>query len=406
MSDNAIKGTIASWEVCKENIQPIPQGRNMEALMESLSLVNCTSTRQSMVKVRKEKFEEDLKEYPEDLSKQLDLWCSYINWLEQHVPDGGKVNGITEALEKCIESYYDKKEFKQDERLFSIFMKFKRFCDEPIEVFSFMYSNSLCTLIAKFYIEWSWQYESRKNLSRAEDLIRLGLKNLASPREILEQTEQQLKYRIQKMIQAGELIESSQDSATNYFRKPETQDELGNGGIRAALQTLKFRITKEKSIKVPINRVGPRAVERRNVGGLKSQTKIVNGVRVPKKKPNSSLATAPKATLSTTMMRAPATTTTTAMGILSAKQGATLKPATSIKPIEIFRDKERDTDTENINDVGGGDENYSATEKSDNINILADIMPKIPTSQRIHLVGRSGIENDICVEKIGSLRKV
>lgn len=358
MSDNSKKRNIAPWEVCKENIQPIPQGRNMEALMESLSLVNCTSARQNMVKVRAEKFEEDLKEHPEDLSKQLDLWSSYINWLEQHVPDGGKVNGITEALEKCIESYYDKKEFKQDERLFNIFMKFKRFCDEPIEVFNFMYANSICTLLARLYIEWSWQYESRMNLTRSVDLLKLGLNNLASPREILETTEQQLKYRIQKLIQAGELIEVSEDSATNLLRKRETQEELRNSGIRAALQTLKFRITKEKSIKVPINRFGPRAVEQRKVGGLKSQTKIVNGVRVPKTKLLPSSAVATKAALSTTMIRA----------------------STSNKPIEIFKDTERATDTENFNDiVGGGDEN--------------NVMPKIPTSQHIHLVGRSGQEN-------------
>lgn len=393
---------IASWEVCKENIQPIPQGRNIEALMESLSLVHCISTRQDLIRVRRKKFEQDLKENSEDLSKQLDLWYSYIDWLEQHIPDGGKVSGITEAIEKCIEFYYDKKAFKQDDRLFNIFMKFKRFCDEPIEIFSFMYANSICTLLARLYVEWSWQYENRKNLSRAENLIKLGIKNLASPRELLLQTEAQLKYRIDRMIRAGELIETNSDSSSNSTRKRETQNELANGGIRAALQTLKFRVTKGKSIKVPINRVGIRAVEQTNVGGLKSQTKIVNGVRVPKTMPRSNSAAA----TTSTVMRAPSavTTITTPGGGISERVG-TLKPSTSNKPIEVFKDKKRATDTENINDVGLPNDENSPTEMRNNNNILANIiMPKIPTSQRIHLVGRSGQENHIPRSKTMSVR--
>lgn len=268
-----------SWEEQKENIQPIPQGRKIEALMQALSLVTDNKSKKTLLETRKKQFDEELAECGDDLDKQLDLWYHYIDWLEQHVPEGGKVNGLSNTIEQCIEIYYNKNEFKQDERLFDIFLKFKRFCDEPVEIFGFMYANSIGTLLARFYLNWSWQYEIRKNMKRAEDLLKLGIKNLATPRDVLDEALSQLKFRLARMIQSGELDESPETASSN---NRQVQDELANRGIRAALQSLKFKVTKKQGLTVPINRTG-RAIDNANSGGLKSQTKIVNGVRVAKK---------------------------------------------------------------------------------------------------------------------------
>lgn len=303
-----------AWDVYKENIQPISQGRKIAALMSSLTLVDDNKARQAIYQQQKEKFDKELELICDDPDKQLDLWCDHIDWLEQNVPDGGKVNRISNAIEECIEQFYDKRKFKQDLRLFNIFMKFKRFCDEPIEIFGFMYANSICTLVANLYLNWSWQYEIKKNMGRAEELIKLGIKNLASPYEVLKEAEVQLKCRIDRMIFNGQLDDNSQQIR---MYTEETQAQLASGGIRAALQTLKFRTGK-----VAIKRIN-NAVDRRNVGGLKSQTKVVNGIRVSK----------------------------------------TNKSTKSNAPIQVLVD-----------------ENGAA-------------MPKIATSQRIQLVGRTGSEN-------------
>lgn len=293
----------------------------------------------------------------------MDLWHEYIDWLEQNVPDGGKVNGITNALEQCIELYYDKKEFKQDERLFNIFMKFKRFCDEPMEIFGFMYANSICTLLARFYLNWSWQYEIRKNMKRAEDLIKLGLKNLATPRNALEEAQSQLKCRIERMIKSGELDDCPDPGGPLNTR--EAQAELASSGIRAALQTLKFQVSKKKGTQsVPINRVGSAAViSGTNVGGLKSQTSVVNGVRVPKKvKSTSSLSARPKPN----------------------------------KPVQVFTD-ENNPQPQQDNENGG------PSQQPRMANSDVENMPKIPTLQRIRTVGMIGAENR--VTSSGIIRK-
>lgn len=322
-----------SWETQKENIQPIRQGRKIEALFSSLSLVTDNKAKHELLKNRKEQFDNDLKENEDNLDKQLDLWHEYIDWLEQNVPESGKNTGLSNAIEQCIEIYYNKNEFKQDERLFNIFMKFKQFCDEPVEVFGFMYTNSIATLLANFYLNWSWQYEIRKNMKRAEDLLKLGLKNLATPRDVLVEAQTQIQFRLDRMIRAGLLDDLPQQAPSN---NREIQAELASEGIRAALQTLKCRVTKKQGLKAPVNRTGI-SVDNANVGGLKSQTKIVNGVKVAKKLP---------------------------------------KPKSN-HPIEVLPECD-----ENENPPAGGDENAGPS-----------IMNKIPTSQRIGMVGRSGREN-------------
>lgn len=320
-----------SWDVYKENIQPLSQGRKIDSLMSSLTLIDDNTARQALYEQQKEKLDKELALNCDDKDRQLDLWCDHIDWLEQNVPDGGKVTRLSNAIEECIEQFYDKNQFKQDTRLFNIFMKFKRFCDEPIEIFGFMYANSICTLLARFYLNWSWQYEIKKNMSRAEALIKLGLSNLASPREVLEEAQAQLRCRINRMIQNGQLDDDCQPIQTHT---QETQAQLASGGIRAALQTLKFRVNKRKGglSQVAIRRVDG-AVDHINVGGLRSQTRLVNGVRTAKtSKPGPSHKKAPNA------------------------------------PVQVLADENGGCETS----VG---------------------VKKIPTAQRIQLVGRTGSEN-------------
>lgn len=326
--------SIASWEQQKENIQPIKQGRKLESLMEALNLVTDNEGKKATIQAHNEQFNKEMEQLKDDYDKQLDLWVKHIDWLEQHVPDGGKVNGITNAIESCIETYYNMNQFKQDERLFEIFMKFKLFCDEPIEVFGFMYANSICTLLARFYLNWSWQYEIRKNVKRAQDLLKLGLKNLASPKDVLEEATSQLKFRIDRMIRNGQLDECHE---TAKLHTNETIAKLQSSGIRAALQTLKFHAIDTKGLCAPIMRVGTGSVETVNVGGLKNQTKIVNGIRVAKKK----------------------------------------EVRASNKPVEILAEVSEPV-PEHANDENAG------------LSIFKD---KIPTSQTIQQVGRRGLEN-------------
>lgn len=253
------------WETCKENIEPISQGRKIETLVASLTIDPATNERNALIAERKAKFHDEIKSLEGgDLSKELDLWCEFIDWLEQNLTDGGRLNEISSVIEKCIERFYDKKEFKQDKRIFNIFMKFRRFCDEPGEIFHFMYANALCTLHADLYLKWSWQCEVSRNFKRAEDLLKLGIKNLASPREILEEAHEELKRRINVMISNGESLDPVVPPNSNS-----NSNVQARRSAQRTLQALKFTVSKSSGeTKVPVNRIKGSLG---STGGLKSQ---------------------------------------------------------------------------------------------------------------------------------------
>lgn len=279
-------------------------------------------------------------------SEKLTLWYDYIDWLEQNCPEGGDNSIIAEAVETCIEQFHDVQEFKQDERLFNIFMKFKRFCGEPLEIFSFMYANSISTLIASFYLRWSWQYDIRLNIKKANEIIETGIKNRASPIDSLEQARDQLQYRLFKAVMSGESDQFEQNTTDDTG--PNANAIMEQAGIRKALQSLKMTKLKNDQAKVSINRTGP-AVDQVNVGGLKSQTKIVNGIKVAVK-------SKPKLT--------------------------SRKPGENAAPLDVFADENEDT-----------------------VGPLKTILPRpIPTSQRVSSVGKVGRENEIVSDKITEAR--
>lgn len=397
-----------SWELCKENIQPLSQGRNIETLLESLAISNNKQALEEKINNRLNRFKSDCEaleknnepiinnpdnpqlpalkstsatsapnptqreqiitndrtlqdneshQQQEDTSdaqgpktfsyevdsKRFDLYYDHINWLEQNIVDGGKSSLLTDAIEQCIEYYYNKERFKQDERLFNVLMKFKNFCDEPVQVFGFMYANGICNLFAQFYVNWSLIYEVRKNLKKAESIIELGISNLASPREVLTQAQRELKCRIARLIDEGQYHSNLAIITEEGADGRATSRPVPAGGIRHALQTLKFSATKQNKCRVPVRRVGG-SVDRVNVGGLKSQTKIVNGVRVA----NSSKPPKPKSNI----------------------------------PVTVFNENNAEAQPFSMSATGLG-----ASENS------RGAMRAVKTSQRVSMLGKPGNEN-------------
>lgn len=286
---------FALWEECKENIKPLPQGRNIEHLFNSLKISNNNEALRDKIKQRQKQFEADClaQDCSTNPDRKLNLWVEFIEWLEQNIPDGGKVSDLSDSIEKCIEEYHDKPTFKQDPRLFRVMMKFKKLCDEPAEVFGFMYSNSICHLFAEFYIHWSELYESRNNFVKAERLLQMGIDHLATPRELLLLSQKQLKCRMNHLIASGfhirttELATIPEDSTMAHLT-----DQVRSVSFRSALQALKYSTTKKSKSRVPIKRIGG-SIDRFNVGGLKSQTKVVNGVQTAAKNKPKPTANAP-----------------------------------------------------------------------------------------------------------------
>ena len=43
-------------------------------------------------------------------------------------------------------------------------------CSKPLEIYNFMYKNSLCTTLADLYVHWAWELEQAGNYKRAEQV--------------------------------------------------------------------------------------------------------------------------------------------------------------------------------------------------------------------------------------------
>jgi hypothetical protein len=114
----------------------------------------------------------------------LAVWYDYINWVEQNYPEGGEEANLQKLIENCISNLFNNTRYHQDERFFRIFLRYTRIVNDELELFNVMHAQNIFTSIAAFYINWANIVE--KNLSKAEEIIRLGLEKLAQPTIQLE----------------------------------------------------------------------------------------------------------------------------------------------------------------------------------------------------------------------------
>ncbi|KAG1654449.1 Mitotic checkpoint serine/threonine-protein kinase BUB1 beta [Nymphon striatum] len=104
-----------SWELSKENIQPLPQGRKMSNLQAALK-----SQPKELLATKRHEFEVELRTYSGD--DPLDVWYRYINWVQQNYPSGGKESGLLEICKKVFYRFYAEEKYKNDERFIQMWI--------------------------------------------------------------------------------------------------------------------------------------------------------------------------------------------------------------------------------------------------------------------------------------------
>ena len=119
-----------------------------------------------------------------DSEDKLAVWSDYINWVEQNYPEGGEEANLKKLIENCISDLFSNTNCHQDERFFRIFLRYTRIVNDALELFNIMYTSDIFTSIAAFYVNWANVVE--KNLTKAEEIIRMGLDRLAQPTIQLE----------------------------------------------------------------------------------------------------------------------------------------------------------------------------------------------------------------------------
>uniref|UniRef100_A0A8D2E5C7 Mitotic checkpoint serine/threonine-protein kinase BUB1 beta n=1 Tax=Theropithecus gelada TaxID=9565 RepID=A0A8D2E5C7_THEGE len=246
------------WELSKENVQPLRQGRIMSTLQGALAQESaCNNTLQQ----QKRAFESEIRFYTGH--DPLDVWDRwvflfhkdnrninrYISWTEQNYPQGGKESNMSTLLERAVEALQGEKRYYSDPRFLNLWLKLGRLCNEPLDMYSYLHNQGIGVSLAQFYISWAEEYEARENFRKADAIFQEGIQQKAEPLERLQSQHRQFQARVSRQT----LLALEKEEEEEVFESSVPQ--------RSTLAELKSK--GKKTARAPIIRVG---------GALKAQS--------------------------------------------------------------------------------------------------------------------------------------
>ncbi|CAH1793208.1 unnamed protein product [Owenia fusiformis] len=229
------------WELSKENVQPLKTGRkcsNLNAALQPLGDKN--------IKEQKQMFETEIRMYQGD--DPYDTWHKYIKWTEQNFPKGGKDGNLQHLLETAVLTFKDDARYKNDERYCETWIKLASLCNDPLDIFNHMFSQSLGSKVALFYKAWADHYEKLGNSRKANEIYLKGFELQAEPLQRLVKQHEEFQARVSRSVIEG---------AGDPVEEPMEQDQ------RNALTALKG---KGKHQVIGPNRVGGAKLGNKGLG--------------------------------------------------------------------------------------------------------------------------------------------
>ncbi|KAM6180827.1 mitotic checkpoint serine/threonine-protein kinase BUB1 beta isoform 1-T1 [Erethizon dorsatum] len=226
------------WELSKENVQPLRQGRIMSTLQGALAQQE--SACNSALQQQKRAFESEIRFYAGN--DPLDVWDRYINWTEQSYPQGGKESNLSTLLERAIEALQGEKHYYSDPRFLNLWLKLGHLCNEPLDMYSYLHNQGIGVSLAQFYISWAEEYEARENFKKADMIFQEGIQQKAEPLERLQSQHRQFQARV------------SRQSLLALEKEEEEEVSVSSVSQRSTLAELKSK--GKKTARAPISRVG------------------------------------------------------------------------------------------------------------------------------------------------------
>jgi len=228
---------MAEWELSKENIQPLKHGRKIATLNNVLQ--GRDEDTQKVLHDERAVFETEIRSY--NGADPLDPWYRYISWVEQSYPRGGKEGNIHILLENCIKLFKDDQDARNDVRFLEVWLKYAAMSDKPLEVYSFMYKNGICTQQAGLYDAWAWHLELQNSFKNAEAVYRRGLDALTDKeskaglngRKLLFETRICRRMKGEE-ISAEEIEEQEQRSALGRLKAHGKHGKVGSVRVGSA----------------------------------------------------------------------------------------------------------------------------------------------------------------------------
>lgn len=170
-----------SWEISKENVQPLRSGRCAASLKAALQ--PSTEHSQCLQKERR-KFEEEILA-GENSADPIGPWDRYLKWTQQNYPIGENKITFENILRKFVSKFIKHAEYKNDPRYIKAWIMLAELSTDPENIFSYMKSEGFGVQCSLFYIAWADELEKYGNIKKASLIYQLGEDNNAEPLSLL-----------------------------------------------------------------------------------------------------------------------------------------------------------------------------------------------------------------------------
>lgn len=172
-TEPGLAGEVA-WEACKENSQPIRQGRRAAAL-KSLGAADAAAADERTAK--RQVWEAALHDSAQG-SDPLATWVAYIAWTQEAYVTGGKDAQLLQLLESCAYGFKEDARYANDVRYLRVWIQYADMVRDPEQIFDYLYDRHIGQNYALFWEAWASVLEVKRKYSAADNVR-------ASPRQLL-----------------------------------------------------------------------------------------------------------------------------------------------------------------------------------------------------------------------------
>ncbi|XP_073973885.1 mitotic checkpoint serine/threonine-protein kinase BUB1 beta-like isoform X1 [Rhodnius prolixus] len=187
-------------DLCKENIQPLRQGRKAAQLCLALKAQDDKDVQEEMLKER-DAFELSIITYEGD--DPLEPRYNYVKWIEQCCPKFGPESHMIPLLEDTIMLFKDDDRYKQDPRFVELIIKYIETQDHAPELYQIVHSQGIGTKCAALYKSWAEYLDACQNIKGADQIYRLAVACNAEPIEVIKDLQAQFQLSVARRMLMG-----------------------------------------------------------------------------------------------------------------------------------------------------------------------------------------------------------
>ncbi|XP_059211852.1 mitotic checkpoint serine/threonine-protein kinase BUB1 [Centropristis striata] len=170
-------------------------------------------------------FEGNLSSYTGD--DPLEPWDKFVQYLEQRSPADSSMSLVFDRL---VQRFLGVEQYANDIRFVNYCIKCAGFYQDPISMYSHVYSRGVGTRSSVLYVAWAQQFEQRGMNEQAEAVYQRAMENQAQPADMVLQEHRQFQTRTGSLPAVpGSRTPLQNSSLTNQMTSHREQQNKASG---------------------------------------------------------------------------------------------------------------------------------------------------------------------------------